>query len=100
MYAVQVKALGKKAQQTTPTGSPTKPQPLQRAGPLEAVNVGVVNCCCASACIVHCWLVHLVLLLLACFAVDSEGKVLYAPAQSVAMCIVRVLRRCPLASLV
>ncbi|KAL3131340.1 hypothetical protein ABBQ38_000627 [Trebouxia sp. C0009 RCD-2024] len=34
----QVKALGKKAQQTTPTGSPTKPQPLQRAGPLEAVN--------------------------------------------------------------
>lgn len=34
----QVKALGKKAQQTTPRGSPTKPQPSQRAGPLEALK--------------------------------------------------------------
>lgn len=45
---MQVKALGKKAQQTTPRGSPTKPQPLQRGGPLEAVNVAVLAqyCCC------------------------------------------------------
>lgn len=34
----QEKGFGKKAQQTTPRGSPTRPQPLQRAGPLEAVN--------------------------------------------------------------
>ena len=37
----QVKNLGKKAQQTTPHGSPTKPQPAQRTGPLEALKVSV-----------------------------------------------------------
>lgn len=36
---MQVKSLGKKAQQGTPRGSPTKPQPIQRSGPLEALNV-------------------------------------------------------------
>ena len=38
---IQVKSIGKKAQQITPRGSPTKPQPIQRAGPLEAVKVPV-----------------------------------------------------------
>lgn len=37
--ATQAKGVAKKFQQTTPKGSPTKPQPLQKAGPLEAVKV-------------------------------------------------------------
>lgn len=36
--AGQVKSFGKKFQQGTPKGSPTKPQPIQRSGPLEAVT--------------------------------------------------------------
>ncbi|KAL0047349.1 hypothetical protein WJX82_001169 [Trebouxia sp. C0006] len=36
--AGQVKSFGKKVQQGTPKGSPTKPQPIQRSGPLEAVT--------------------------------------------------------------
>ena len=35
----QAKGVAKKLQQSTPKGSPTKPQPLQRAGPLEAAKV-------------------------------------------------------------
>lgn len=36
--AGQVKSFGKKVQQGTPKGSPTKPQSIQRSGPLEAVT--------------------------------------------------------------
>lgn len=38
---LQAKGVAKKFQQSTPKGSPPKPQPLQRAGPLEAVKVFV-----------------------------------------------------------
>lgn len=36
---IQAKGVAKKFQQSTPKGAPTKPQPLQKAGPLEAAKV-------------------------------------------------------------
>lgn len=36
---LQAKGVAKKFQQSTPKGAPTKPQPLQKAGPLEAAKV-------------------------------------------------------------
>ena len=87
LLTVQVKDLGKKGQQTTPRGSPTKPQPLQRAGPLEAVKVAVLAWCCSypySLCIMSVrvqqlhWHMHRsVLDLLACVIQASVSSILH-----------------------